>query len=70
MLFSSFTNTNHIHFSESQGLGNGDIAYNAKRSLLALIPIQSKFIYHLVKIEDHSVTLWRKTKWHDTHISN
>lgn len=49
-------------------VGQGDIAYNKSRNLLALIPKYNEVSYHLFEITNKysnpEISLIRKTKWH------
>ena len=55
-------------------VGYGDISYNTKRNLAALIPVSGEISFHLVEIaeslNDTPVSLLRKAKWNPQRPSD
>lgn len=55
-------------------VGRGDIAYNRKRNLLALMPLSREVAYHLYNIEEANhtskVVFLRKAKWNMLHTAS
>ncbi len=53
--------------------GEGDVAYNSRRSILGVIPVTKRIAYHLFKIDANTsntketVKLNRKSKWHSQY---
>lgn len=51
-------------------MGNGDVTYNSRRSILATISFKGAIAYNFFKIDSHApkssdiVKFCRKTKWH------
>ena len=51
-------------------MGNGDVTYNSRRSILATISLEGAIAYNFFKIDSHApkssdiVKFCRKTKWH------